>query len=182
MMKDKYKVLITSCWVLLALCFAIKILGGNWFEIAVSNETFINVCNYIDSKIWLKYFITTIFYSISSYIIYLAITKQKIGKDKYILIILLPASICKNYITLLGWFIDILVWMILPLLKYKFKNWLRVIIGVILIFVFQLISLLTKNIGIYIETTNILIGTILIIDYYIMLVLYYLYSNKMEVK
>ena len=39
---------IILCWVLLAVCFAIKLFGGNWFEIVCANEHFIKFCDFID--------------------------------------------------------------------------------------------------------------------------------------
>ena len=50
-MKDKYKTLITACWIVLLCCFVVKLLGGNWFEIACTNEKFIAFCNMFNNGI-----------------------------------------------------------------------------------------------------------------------------------
>ena len=56
--KVKYlKRVITVAWIALALCFVIKLFGGNLFEIVCHNETFIAICNYADSHLWASYFI-----------------------------------------------------------------------------------------------------------------------------
>ena len=104
--KDKYnrviKRSIILCWIALAICFIVKIFGGNFFEIVI------------------------------------------------------PLLICRN------------IW--------------RVLIGVALTLIFQVLSLITKNIGLGILGDNFLVSIIVMIDTYFMLALYYLYSLKLEVK
>ena len=94
--KDKYnrviKRSIILCWIALAICFIVKILGGNFFEIVVHNDR------------------------------------------------------------------------------------------IALTLIFQVLSLITKNIGLGILGDNFLVSNIVMIDTYFMLALYYLYSLKLEVK
>ena len=177
MKKNIYKVLIESCWILLIFCFALKLLFGNLFAISVESQNFIAFCNWLDTH-WLKYIITTIVYVPSTYLLYCCLTKQKLGKDWWILILLLPNAYFKDNIMYLGLIIDLFVCLIYPLIKEKGKSWKWVLIGNILIVLFQQVSLLTKNIGFYIDNSSMLIGLIYSIDYYIMLVLYYLYIMK----
>lgn len=173
-MERRQRTLIISCWAVLIGCFIIKLLGGDWFNIISNNQNFINICNYLDNS-WIKYIVSTSVYVPSSYLIYLCLTKQKLFNDWWVMIILIPASYCKMNITFMGWIIDIFVWLILPLIKGKFKNWLWVISGIILIIAFQFISLLTRSININLTNETSLIALILQIDYYIMIILYYLY-------
>ena len=43
--KERYlKRVIIVCWIALAICFGIKLFGGNLFEIMCNNENFIKVC------------------------------------------------------------------------------------------------------------------------------------------
>ena len=172
--KQKYETLIISCWVVLIACFLIKIFGGNWFEIICENQNFINICEWLDRS-WVKYIVATLVYAPSSYLIYLCLTKQKLLDDWWILLILIPAPLLKDKIAILGWVIDILVLILLPLIKGKFKNWLYLLIGIGLTFAFQLVSLLTKNITINLTNEPSLIALIMQVDYYIMIILYYLY-------
>lgn len=88
-----------------------------------------------------------------------------------------PISILKAKLPLIGMILDLLIGILIPLIRNKFKNWKIVIIGNILLIIFQFISLITKNIGGYITSDSILVSSILSIDYYIMLVLYYLYTH-----
>ena len=179
--KQKYETLIISCWVVLIACFIIKIFGGNWFEIICENQNFINICEWLDGS-WVKYIPTTILYVSSVYLIYLAMTNQKIGDDWWLCILLLPMSYIKANFMIVGIIIDIFVWFILPLIKFKFKNWKRVLLGNVLVIAFQLISLGIRNLGIYLTSDSILISIIISIDYYIMIILYYLYCRKEKIK
>lgn len=176
MKKNIYKVLIESCWILLIFCFALKLLFGNLFAISVESQNFIAFCEWLDNH-WLKYIIATIVYVPSTYIFYLCLTKQKLFKDWWIILLLLPNSYFKDNIYYLGLGIDLFVGIVYPIIKGKGKTWKYVLFGNVLIFGFQLISLLTKNIGFYIDNSSMLIGLIYQVDYYIMLVLYYLYIN-----
>ena len=94
--RDKYnrviKRSIILCWIALAICFIVKIFGGNFFEIVVHNDR------------------------------------------------------------------------------------------IALTLIFQVLSLITKNIGLGILGDNFLVSIIAMIDTYFMLALYYLYSLKLEVK
>ena len=56
--KEKYiKRVIIVCWVALAICFVIKLFGGNFFQIICENETFIAICEFCDNNWWASYII-----------------------------------------------------------------------------------------------------------------------------
>ena len=57
---------IILCWILLAVCFAIKLFGGNWFEIVCANEHFIKFCDFID-KAYINYPLSCVFYITSNF-------------------------------------------------------------------------------------------------------------------
>lgn len=176
-MRNKYKTLIISCWIVLIACFLIKIFGGNWFEIICENENFINICEWLDSG-WIKYIVMTLMYIPLSYIPYLAMVNKSFCKDWWIILLVLPCSILKVYLPIIAIIIDLSVLIVIPLIICKFKNWKKVIIVNILMVIFQLISLFTKNIGYYMPNDSILISLIFSIDYYIMTILCYLYCRK----
>ena len=180
----RLKVLIIVCWVVYIACLIIKLCGGNQFEIATSNETFIAICDYIDNTLWLKMIIATITYVISSYIAYLILIKRKFFNDWWIIFILVIANIINILINnvYLNIALSIIVALIIPLIRTRFKLWKHIIIGNILIFIFQLISLLTRNIGWNLNNQSMLVSLIMQIDYYIMLIIYYLYINRKEIK
>ena len=180
-MKDKYKTLIISCWVVLLCCFVVKLLGGNFFEIVCENEKFIRFCKFIDENI-LKYVISFILYIFSGFLYFKAIIKDKLSKIKN-LILLISLSVwwvLKLVLTeqqTIIFILDIVYMVLMPIIIKK-KIWLFSIISFFLNLAFQLISLLTKNIGIKFVDDSMFIAIIFNIDYYIMILLFYLYRTK----
>lgn len=148
------------------------------FNIMVKNEGFISFCNYVDTS-WLKYLIGTLVYVPSTYLLYLCLTKQEIGKDWWLMLICLPASFLKDKVLVLGTIIDILVMVVIPLLRCKCKNWLRLIVSLCILFGYQTLMLLLRNLHLFFEGNNTtLMGLIMNIDYYIIILICYLYGNR----
>ena len=179
-MKDRYKTLIISCWVVLLCCFIIKLLGGNFFEIVCENEKFIRFCKYCNNGI-MYWVISIIAYTFSTTLYLMAVCKFE--KPKILLIVItILMDIIKlifiNYATITG-VIEFVLFIIIPIC-YNKKNWLRAIIGCVLVLLFQISSLVTKNIGIKVINNDLVTGLIFSIDYYIMIILYWLYSIKEE--
>lgn len=184
-MKDKYKTLITACWAVLGICFIIKILGGNFFEIICTNEFIIKVCDFIDSTLLFHIFNFVCFY-VGSYLYYKAVLQVKHLNSKYIFLhfILITAYIIKlliqffvplEYVTPIVLITDTL-FMIAPVVILNTKVLKRAIIGYVLVLAFQAVSMITKSLGIHFAVKSTLLVAIFSIDYYIMLILYYLYS------
>jgi hypothetical protein len=195
MMENKYKTLINSCWVVLICCFILKLLGGNFFEIMCNNNIVIKICNFID-KTFLLYIFNFLCYYIAAIFYYKAILKENklIGKNKlihlftlalYIIKLFIQIILTKNFdlnkITLIVLIIDT-IFMILPILIINVKLYKRAIIGYLLVLIFQIISMITRNLGIHFAVNSTLLVAIFSIDYYIMIILYYLYSTKTEKK
>lgn len=179
-MKDKYKTLITSCWVVLLCCFIVKLLGGNFFEIVCENEKFIKFCDFVESNI-LKYILSFILYIVSSFIYFKAVLIKTTYKHNIILLITLSIW---WFIKLLAYedfnimvLLDVAYMIFMPIIINR-KIWISSIIGFVLTLVFQTISALTKNLSFYYVDEKFIIGAIFTIDYYIMLILYYLYRTK----
>ncbi len=179
-MKDKYKTLIISCWVVLLCCFVVKLLGGNFFEIVCNNENYIKLAKFLSKGV--PYWIVSILsYTLSTTIYFMTICKLKKPKLLFIIscliFIILKLTFMKygNYVML----IEILFSITIPLI-YNKKLLVRSIVGVVLNLGFQIISLLIKNVGIKLMYDDIFTNLIFSIDYYIMLILYWLYSIKEE--
>ena len=80
--KDKYnrviKRSIILCWIALAICFIVKIFGGNFFEIVVHNDRFTAVCEFCQKSfiltnivfIFLVVFVR--FYILTLYVLHVA--------------------------------------------------------------------------------------------------------------
>jgi hypothetical protein len=187
--KERYlKRVIVVCWIALAICVGIKLFGGNLFEIMCNNENFIKVCEYADNHFWADVLISSSFCFIQLYFFNLAIC-QKIKYRKIELIILIFTSIGSATVKILlpsivGLVFDIWSVIIFPvILLWKNKNkMINILIGNILLFAFQLISMFTKNIGVGLLGDSILEGAIFSIDVILMIILHYAYANIINKK
>lgn len=184
MMKNPYKVMLISCWVLLGLALIAKLLGANIFHPTTDNQTFIAFCDYLDTHNWLKYTIYCVISLILNSLSFLAILGQKFYTPIQA-IIFIPLIIAMSIV---GWYSKVaniiigIVLCLLPIIWLK-KRWYRVLIGVGFIILFQVISIVTKNIGHWdLNEEYSLITIIMQLDSVIMATLYYLYSNKYELK
>lgn len=181
------KITILICWISLFAFWAIKLFGGNWFEIAVQNENFVKFSETIETT-WLKYLVSFFTIGIAKYLTFGAICQKFVFKGKQLLFVL---------------FGTVSIWAVanfMPLGKLQFPSWYGYLIfvlagiiyqkgwkksfGVLAIIselVFSTISLLVRNIPLHI-IPNYLMLLILAIDMYIMVILYYLYANLIKMK
>ena len=181
--KERYlKRVIVVCWIALAICFGIKLFGGNLFEIMCNNENFIKVCEYADNNWWAYYLIGGAQCFISLYFFGLAIAQQiKYKKWQLFVLVLtvLVGSAIKMISSLFGLIFDI--WQLIGfptmLLGRNYRKYWRVILANVLLFGFQCASFFIKDIHAYILGDSILIGTIFSIDVWMMLLLYFAHSN-----
>lgn len=182
---------IILCWILLIICFIIKLCGGNYFNIMCNNENFIRFCNFIENSI-IKYIIYLFSFIFSSYLL-LKIVKPdfKILSLKSLLFLIcciivwvFKLLIELNIFTMNTLIVNILDFVILYVLLVIFtKRPILSIFAVVLLFVFSIISSLVKGIGIDSSITdNYFVAQIFLIDYYLMLVLSVLYSKKIQIK
>lgn len=179
MMKEPWKVLIISCWSLLLICMVVKLFGFNIFEPATENQNFIKACEFIDSNIVIKYIVYALNALLINSLFILSVMKQKFYSKVQLFIfvpLIIISSIISWYSSLIKTILDVIFVVVLPLI-YK-TNWKRIVIGFVLLLAFQIISLITKNIGNwYLNNEPALVALILQIDTVIMTTLYYLYSN-----
>lgn len=194
--KDNYQEIvlrrsIIACWVILGICFFIKIFGGNFFEIVCTNDKFVSICNFID-KSWIAYLLRCISFLFSSFLIFKCIDY---GSSKIKTIIFLILCMCVwsykhlinlgviNVGTLLYNVLDFVSLYIISVICSSKKNiysrFIKPLIFIALLFVFSIISATTKNIGIHESLNSYFVeGIIFMIDYYIMIVLTYLYAKR----
>jgi hypothetical protein len=187
--KERYlKRVIVVCWIALAICFGIKLFGGNLFEIMCHNENFIKVCEYADNHFWAYFGLASIFSIANTYFFTLAIIQEiKFNKWQLLVVILtvIIGNIIKSFNDIAGLFFDVWQAIIMPAVftikePRKHKN---ILIANGLLLVFQFISLITRNIGLkFLSNTSALISMIFNVDLIIMVVLYYLYSNLIKRK
>jgi hypothetical protein len=187
--KERYlKRVIIVCWIALEICFGIKMFGGNLFEIMCENENFIKVCEYAENHFWAYYFINAIYCFVSLYFFTLAICgKRKFEKWELFVVIstVIVGTFAKCYDEYIGLAFD--AWQFLfmqAILNMKNKRrHIYIIPAVVLLFIFQAISMFVKNIEFGILTDKgLLISVIYSIDVLIMILLYYEYSNILTKK
>lgn len=191
--KERYlKRVILVCWIALAICFGIKLFGGNLFEIMCNNENFIKVCEYADNNFIARYIIGLIYAVVSIYFFILAVCgKLKYSKTQLIILcVSLPiCNLIKMWNTNIGLICDVWQMIVIPCLfifmnKSEKKRLILVGVGNILLCAFQLISMFVKNLqfGILVDTNNVITNAIFSIDVILMVILYYLYSNVIQKK
>lgn len=195
-MKDKEKlsmyvditrITITLCWVALIAFWCLKLFGGNWFEIMVENENFIKFSELVQNS-WLKYLVSFITISVGNYFMFGAISQNIVFKGKtLILVIVFITSIwaVSNFVPLsflflpfwYGYFVVILFGII------EQVGWKKLygVLAIVLEFLFSTISMATRNINASI-LSDYLSSLILSIDVYLMIILYYLYTNLSKYK
>lgn len=182
--KERYlKRVIVVCWIALAICFGIKLFGGNLFEIMCNNENFIKVCEYAETHFWLNYLLICLYSFLSSYLFILSICgKYKLLRWEFITLIVtvLLGCLLKTFSQNLGLIFDIWHGIVLPaIFTIKVpKRHILIIPANLMLFTFQYVSIFVKNIdGFIIPSDKVLVGMIYSIDVIIMLALYYFYSN-----
>lgn len=174
------RVIIIS-WASLALCFVIKIFGGNFFEIMCESPNYKALCEYADTHFWLKYLIAVCSSMLCQSFYTLAILqKYKFNKCQLIITIIsvLISSFVKYFNNTIGLVFDIWLLFILPAILLKdIKSTWKILFAFALNIVFQFISLIVKNLSFVFIDDSTFITLIYGIDVYLMCFIYYLYRN-----
>lgn len=181
--KVKYlKRVIAISWLALLACFIIKIFGGNFFVIMCENERVVAICKYADNHLWAKFIIGFVYALPSCYFYTLALCQRPKFKNWQLVIVVITvllSTFVKLFSKYVGLIIDLWQLIFMPfvfLFKDK-KKLLNIPLGFVLILVFQVISMITKNVKLEVMGDNMLIGAIFSIDVILMVLLYYAYSN-----
>ena len=183
---DITRITIILCWVALIAFWCLKLFGGNWFEIVVENKNFIKFCEYAENS-WIRYAITLFTTLVSNYFLFCAIDQKFYIKGKRLVIVLglifsmwIVVKFIPNFLYSSFWY-GYVVMFLYSIISQKGKKKLFGLLAIILSFAFSTISLFVRNLPLAI-TKNFLIGNILMIDMYIMIFLYYLYLNLINLK
>lgn len=191
--KDNYKEktlkrAIIVCWILLAICFVVKICGGNFFNIVCNNENFIKFCNYCDTS-FIRYVIYFAYFMFESTILLLIIRPDIKVKSKRFLFY----SLC----VFMFWIIKILYEKGIIVINVVLATIIPLLVLFVLLFAFSkrpfmslfvvlyelllaTLSSIVKNISTTGSITDSLLMTVIFfIDYFIALVLTMLYSKSL---
>lgn len=184
MTEKSLKTLVITSWVVLFFCFVFKLFGFEIFEFNVENIKFVEFCNFVDTRLWLKMIIACVNFIITTTpMICIMLNKKCLNKKE--MLIFIPLMITKSIIS---WFVgplssilDIVIMIILPLVIGKFKNYKRVILTVCLVLFFQVMTLMTRSTKIneYFNEQDALISLLLQIDYVIMVFISYFYNCRL---
>lgn len=187
---------IIICWVILGICFIVKLFGGNYFSIACENERVVKICKYIDLSP-LAYIIRLLSFLLSSYLIFKSVDFGTSKKQTAIFLGLCFVAWCYKHLINVGIinisailyniFDFIILYILLIICTLKGKSILiklvKPLLFVALLFIFSLVSIVIKNVGIKSSLNSYFLqGIIFMVDYYIMLVLTYLYSKRRYLK
>lgn len=180
---------IILCWVMLFVCFAIKLFGGNWFEIICTNQSFIRFCDFIENTTVLYQVLSLLIYVIPTFFIFINIAQlPKPNKIQCLTTVLLLIIIWLSKFINYGLksILEIICFLTIPIIlrvinKESFvctikTKWYYGVFGAIISILFVAISMITRNLGLNtIIKDNLVISFIMLIDYYIMIALYYFY-------
>lgn len=175
------KRLIIVSWISLLICVVIKLAGFDVFNAICKNKRIISICNYVDNNLFIRSCIGSITSLIGLFLMYLSML-GKLNFNKKEWIIFVPTVICCSFIkfyTKLELVADIVECFILPMIFIGKKYWryINTLIVNLANIVFQLISMYIKDVRYRVFDDNTLISLTLLIDMYVMLLLYYLYIN-----
>ena len=176
--KKLYISMLVLVGVFLVSMYILKIFFPQEFVMAIENERFIQIGNYIDTHQW-AYYLFGIFTSFITYSLYCsAVCKRAVLKWWEYLIILatIGASIAFSYVDKeIVTYISIMSFVILP---FIFKANLREVAIVYPIHgLAQILTLKIRNLPMYLTNVNSLISFALAFEMYIWLVLFYIIFN-----
>ena len=180
-MKDKTKLLheraLITCVIMLFLCIILKLFGFQWFDL----DTSIPILNKIDDVVMnsemFSFIYSFIFKFINGYLICCICLK----KTKFNMMLLGPIRIGSmvlsrfsdnNLITMLY---DMFSLYLLCFCESNFKDYM---LSIILNIIYQFVSLFIRDLGVHQSYYGLTISIILMVDYYIMLIITYLYLKK----
>lgn len=162
-----------------------KLCGSNVCEIAVTNEQFINVCNWLDGDgIWFNYVLSAVMSTISTAFLMLAAGHNHKPTWKHLLLIgctVIPIWVVKIFSAIAGFVLDCVSIIVVPAIISK--KWWTGFVGLALNVAFQAISMFIRGIDFgHTFDDNTILSLIFSIDYYIMIALYFLYMVSIKTK
>ena len=179
------RITIVLCWLSLFAFWAVKLFGGNLFEIAVQNENFVKLSHYIENS-WWRYVSSFVTIFVARYLILCAVGQRFTYKGKdFVFVSLSIISIWSvvNFVPIefmKMWYCYIVMAGVGIIYQKGYKR-IYGAFSMVLDLAFSGISMITRNIELQL-VTDYLTLFILGIDVYIMYLLYYLYLNLLRLK
>lgn len=179
------RITIVICWISLFAFWAIKLFGGNWFEIVVQNDNFVKFSQKVETT-WIKYLVSFITMFVANYFLFCAI-KQKflfnIQEFFVFLFFIISMWVVVHFvdIEIVKMLYGYIVIIVYGALSQKGSKKFFGILAVVLQIIFSVVSMLVRNVELNL-VYNYMISLVLSFDIYIMYCLYYLYSNLLKIK
>lgn len=178
MNRKVFKLAIILCWATLAFCLIVKQFFPDMFLIVIENDRFVAACDFIDGHIVIKEAVYALCSVISVGLYVLAVSQKTrfIGRENLVILWLVGVSVAKGFVgDIVSVILDLINFIVIPILL-RAKT-LRIICGIVLTLLFQAVSLYIRSVKLENIIDNYLVEVILMIDQYIMLLLYYIYAN-----
>jgi hypothetical protein len=182
MNKEKtIKFLWISMWATLLLMVVLKLTFNYYYPIVIENSKLLEISKYIDERNWLDNLLAYPFYIFNCIFVCLCAIKEKwFTKKWHLILVILTYTILypiKLYTKFVGTILIFILYFLIPLLITKNKKrW--IIIMFALDNVFQLLSNFTRGNNM-INTNTFIIRNCMLIDYYLMFMIYYIGGNYM---
>lgn len=171
------KTCIIVCWCILASCMIFKLCGSTAFDIAVKDERFIGICNWLDTDGKFCLYVLGFTMSITSNtFILLASSLEPKPTPKHLALlecVNIPVWFVKFFFPKIGFGVECVMLIVLPAIISK--KWWSGFLGLALNMMFQVCSLYIRGQELAIFSDNTVLALIMSIDYYIMVALYYMY-------
>lgn len=178
------KVALILSWIILLFYFFLKIFFGYEINLVCENERILALCNFVDNNLIANYIVSSAFCFVLMYLYYGAILRKiklSIRETIVTLITVLIANIFTYFGIFDGLISDLLKLFITPIFilnKFSWKIVLSSLIAFAFNFSFQLLSVITTNIGFNYTRDSMLLSMMLSIDTLIMLIICCLYRKE----
>lgn len=186
-MKNKilYERSLRTCIIMLVVCIVFKLFGVEWFDLNTSIPILQGLNKTIMNSLGLSILYSWIFTFINFYLFSIIVTKAKTN-IYFILYCLVSALMCVglkyNLIDILHYKVFILDFICLydtcSFMNNRKPCFKEFCLTMLLNYIYQVISLFIKEIGYGVGNYTMIEGTLFNLDYYIMLVITYLYLKK----
>lgn len=182
-MKNKilYERSLRTCIIMLIVCIVFKLFGVKWFDLNTSIPILQKLDNLISNNFILSFVFTLIIKNINGILIFSIISKNMKFTLKHLKLIILSniLNICVCYFMgeCISFIIDIIFVLIIgcKVLNINFKETL---LCIPLNIIYQMISLFIRNISLGFRYYGFIENQLLCLDYYILLLITYLFLNK----
>lgn len=190
MFKDYDKYLSASLKVyliVLAIIFILKLVGLDYFGLDTGNPSLIKISNYLANTHWGDLYYLTTVYIQAYFFLCLATGKSRLYKQSFAMSLLIYIPQCflnvfyKIDFIYVAW--CFVIYILMPILVTRKCNIKKIILYIILMNLYQLISMFIRSIGVNGNINNVLVDSLLNLDQLLLLAITYnIYFSKGGIK